>query len=80
MLSDTVLVAIVTGVPATIAAFASLITAGAVLVQRGTIKKLETNTNSIKDALVKVTGDEAYLRGKADLRSEESHGESEHLG
>jgi large-conductance mechanosensitive channel len=36
------------------------------------VKKLEKNTNSIKDELVKVTGDKAFLEGKADERQNPS--------
>lgn len=32
------------------------------------IKELAVNTNSIKDALVKTTGAEAYARGKKDQK------------
>lgn len=34
--------------------------------QAGTIQKLETNTNSIKDALVKATGEAAHAAGLAE--------------
>jgi len=38
--------------------------------QAGTIQKLELNTNSIKDALVKATGEAAHAAGVAEGRRE----------
>ncbi len=59
---------------ALIAACASMvgsITAAVVTIMtRGTMRTLEKNTNSMKDALVLVTRDEAYERGKKDQISD----------
>jgi hypothetical protein len=57
--------------------FASMVTAGAALwaslrnarkidVQAGDIKKIEIATNSMKDALVKATGEAAHAAGLAE--------------
>lgn len=73
-MSDPVLVALlsscIAGVPAALAAVASLITAMKVERQnshisetREKIAELEKNTNSMKDMLVKVTGESEYAKG-----------------
>lgn len=49
---------------ALIGAIASLGSAVLVFLAGKRITKLEINTNSIKDALVKKTGEEAFARGK----------------
>lgn len=60
-MSDAVLVAIIVGIPATLGAI------GSIIVGIRTTRKIEAvhlATNSMKDALVKVTGEEAFARGK----------------
>lgn len=69
-MSDPVLIALIAGVPGTLAALASFLTAVQVMRSnrhinetRGSISELEKNTNSMKDALVKVTGQLEYDKG-----------------
>lgn len=61
-------VAVVAGVPGTIAAIATLVVA---IRSAKQIKKVEIATNSMKDALVKTTGEEALARGIKQGKTEE---------
>jgi hypothetical protein len=45
-----------------------------------TVKLLEKNTNSIKDALVRVTGDEALARGKLIGKQEQKNDDAGGVG
>lgn len=62
-MSDAVTIALITGSVSTIA---SMIAAIVSIVNARTIKKLEVNTNSIKDALVESTRLAASLKGNAE--------------
>jgi hypothetical protein len=70
-MSDLVAVSVIAAVPATLAALFSFVSTLIVSRAAKTVKLLETNTNSIKDALVKVTGDEALARGRLAGRAEQ---------
>jgi hypothetical protein len=69
-MTDIVAISLIGAVPATLAALASVVNTlilqkhgRQIMEQKHTIETLEKNTNSIKDALVKVTGEEAFNRG-----------------
>jgi len=51
-------------------AIPSLVTLFLVMRQAGTIRLLEANTNSIKDALVESTAKASRLEGRAEQRAE----------
>ncbi len=70
-MSDLVAVSVITAVPATLAALFSFVSTLIVARAAKTVKLLETNTNSMKDALVKITGEEALARGKVIGAAEE---------
>jgi hypothetical protein len=70
-MTDSVAIALIAGTPGLLAAIGTLITAVSVARSnshiantRAKIEELEKNTNSIKDALVNVTGKEAFARGR----------------
>jgi hypothetical protein len=63
-MTDAVALAIIVAIPGTIAAVGTAITAILVAKQGGNIEKLERNTNSMKDALVKVTAESEFAKGK----------------
>ena len=67
-MSDAVKIALIIAI---VPAVASIVTAVLTLLSTRRIKLLEVNTNSIKDALVKVTGDAAYAKGLKAGREEE---------
>jgi hypothetical protein len=58
-----VLVAAISAVASCVTAILGVVVAHMVQAQKTVISNLEKNTNSIKDALVKVTGEEAFARG-----------------
>lgn len=77
-----VLIALIGGLPATLAALGALVigwkNAAKVDKQTENITKIEVATNSMKDALVKATRDKALLEGHADgVESEKSRAVAE---
>lgn len=71
-MTDAVALAIIVAIPGTIAAVGTAITAILVAKQGGIIQHLEKNTNSIKDALVKVTGEAERAKGRIEGAAEAS--------
>jgi hypothetical protein len=70
ILSDPVAIALIGMLGTFLTALLSLVTAylgrqnsKSITAQKGTIEALEKNTNSIKDALVKATGESEFARG-----------------
>ncbi len=77
-MTDLVAIALIGAVPATIAAMGTVLNVfmiqahGRILEkQRDAIVTLEKNTNSIKDELVKVTGEAEHAKGKLEGATEE---------
>ncbi len=74
-MSDAVTIALISGLPSILASLAVLIRLFKVDKKVGSthaaIELLEKNTNSIKDALVKVTGESERAKGKLEGAAEE---------
>ncbi len=62
-MTDIVIISIVTAISSTIAAALGVVSSVMVAKSQKTIRELEKNTNSIKDALVKTTGESEHAKG-----------------
>jgi len=70
-MSDVVMVSLITGIPATLGMILAFITTIITRSSRNDVRLLEKNTNSMKDALVKLTGESEHAKGVIQGAAEE---------